>query len=92
MHKLSIAAALLISAVAGPCQGQSAVRIYGILDVAVAGTKISHGTSLVRMQQTGHYPTRLGFEGQEDLGGGLKATFRLEQGFAVDTGTLLQGG
>lgn len=77
---------------AGSAFAQSNVRIYGILDTAVAYTKLSNGTSFSQMLQTGHVPTRLGFEGQEDLGGGLYAAFRMEQGFAVDTGALLQGG
>jgi len=36
-------------------------------------------------------PSRLGFRGSEDLGGGLKALFTMESGMSVDTGTLSQG-
>src|SRR5258708_32662296 len=35
---------------------------------------------------------RWGFVGQEDLGGGLSAIFRLESGFNVENGTSAQGG
>jgi hypothetical protein len=39
----------------------------------------------------GMFPSRLGFRGSEDLGGGLKAIFTLETGVYVDTGTSGQG-
>jgi len=92
MHLLPFTAALLVSATAIPCLAQSVVRVYGIIDAAVSRTRMSSGASLQRMEQNGHYPSRQGFEGYEDLGGGMKATFRLEQGFAPDTGATLQGG
>ena len=40
---------------------------------------------------TASFPSRLGFKGTEDLGGGLQAMFVLESGFAVDTGGMGQG-
>jgi predicted porin len=36
--------------------------------------------------------SRFGFRGSEDLGGGLKANFQLENGYNIDTGTQAQGG
>ena len=92
MRKTTIAAACVAAAVAAPAWAQSNVRIYGILDVSVDHLRSSNGTSLTRMAQTGHVPSRFGFDGSEDLGNGLKATFALEGGFGVDTGTSLQGG
>jgi predicted porin len=41
---------------------------------------------------TGTLPSRIGFRGTEDLGGGLKAVFTLESGFGPNTGALGQGG
>ncbi|MFX5578745.1 porin, partial [Acinetobacter baumannii] len=41
---------------------------------------------------TGSFPSRIGFRGTEDLGGGLQALFVLESGFAPDTGAMGQGG
>lgn len=72
------------------------VTIYGLLDASVE--HLDHvgaaGASLTRMPGLtgGAAPSRLGIRGSEDLGGGLKAVFTLEQGFGVDAGTLNQGG
>lgn len=71
------------------------VTMYGILDQAVEHlNKVGpSGSSLTRMPGlTGTLPSRLGVRGTEDLGGGLRAVFTLEQGFGVDSGTLNQGG
>jgi predicted porin len=71
------------------------VTLYGILDQAVEHLNdVGTGQGgLTRMPGlTGSFPSRLGFRGSEDLGGGLKAVFTLEQGLGVDSGTLNQGG
>ena len=83
----------LLAAAAG-AQAQT-VTIYGLIDVAVE--HLTHvgaaGSSVTRMPGlTGSLPSRLGLRGSEDLGGGLKAIFTLEQGIGVDSGTLNQGG
>lgn len=72
-----------------------AVTLYGLIDVALE--RVSNvgasGISLVRMpSNTGSLPSRWGMRGSEDLGGGLKAEFTLESGFAPDTGGSGQGG
>jgi predicted porin len=41
---------------------------------------------------TGLQGSRWGFKGSEDLGGGLKAVFQLENGFSINNGTTGQGG
>ena len=71
------------------------VTVYGLVDLAVEHvTSVgSAGTGLSRMPGlTGSLPSRLGLRGSEDLGGGLRAVFTLEQGFAPDVGTQTQGG
>jgi predicted porin len=69
----------------GPVSGNS-VTLFGIVDVAVAyGTgSIAHTTQLVSGADT---PSRLGFRGTENLGGGLGVGFWLEAGLNVDDGT-----
>jgi predicted porin len=73
------AAALALSA--GASWGQSSVTIYGLLDQAV-GKNIG-ATQKGVFDSTG---SRLGFKGEEDLGGGMKASFLLEHRFSPDTG------
>ncbi len=91
--KRSIAAASLL-ALAGAGQAQN-VTIYGVIDQAVEHlTNMgADGHTDNRLPGlTGSVPTRIGFRGSEDLGGGLRALFTIEQGFGADAGTLNQGG
>ena len=70
------------------------VTIYGILDSGVVHTTNTNaaGDAMTKIPGlTGSVPSRLGFRGTEDLGGGLQAIFALETGISVDTGTVGQG-
>lgn len=74
---------------------QSSVTIYGVVDAAVEHvTEVgASGRGLTRMSSlTGSSPSRLGFRGSEDIGGGLRSLFTLEMGIAPDSGALNQGG
>jgi predicted porin len=80
---------------AGSAQAQSQVTVYGIVDVALAhmNNADAAGHSVTREPSlTGSLPSRIGFRGSEDLGGGLSAVFNLESGFNPDVGVLGQGG
>lgn len=86
--------AALGMAASAAAQAQN-VTIYGVLDagVEVLDQVGTNGDTLTRMPGlTGSAPSRLGFRGSEDLGGGLKADFLLEMGFGTDVGTFNQGG
>lgn len=76
---------LAVLAVAGStaAMAQSNVTIYGRINTTVERQKVGDVT------KTGLFnnASRFGFKGTEDLGGGLKAGFQLESGFASDTGT-----
>jgi predicted porin len=77
-----------------PAMAQSQVSIYGIIDTGVVYTTNANaaGQSALKMPSlTASFPSRLGFKGTEDLGGGLQALFVLETGFSVDTGGMGQG-
>ncbi|WP_256222368.1 porin [Variovorax sp. PDC80] len=72
---------------------QSSVQTYGLIDLGVEhvsgeGRPAISGTRM----QFGTLPSRLGFRGTEDLGGGTKANFTLEMGINADTGTIGNGG
>lgn len=89
---IAIAIAGLVSA---PVWAQSNVTVYGIVDMgykyqsdnAVSG--VGGRYSIDSGQMSG---SRLGFRGTEDLGNGMKASFVLESGIAVDRGVNNQGG
>lgn len=89
------AGVLLCGLAASTAMAQSSVAIYGIVDTGLAHlTDINDADdSITKMPSlTSSLPSRVGFRGTEDVGGGLQVFFVLENGFAVDTGTQQQGG
>lgn len=91
MNKTLIAAASL-TVCAGGALAQSTVTLYGIVDTYVESARITGQGSRVRVSNGATAASRWGLRGAEDLGGGLRAGFVLENGFSPDTGTALQGG
>lgn len=94
-HTVALAAACLAGVLAAPANAQSNVTVYGIVDAAVAriGNADAAGNGVTKMPSlTGSLPSRIGFRGEEALGGGLSAVFALEGGFGPDTGIGGQGG
>jgi len=71
---------------------QSSVTLYGLLDAGVAYVSNSGGSSVVKFSSGNTYGSRWGLKGSEDLGGGLKTVFQLENGYSLASGTLGQGG
>lgn len=73
---------------------QSGSQVYGLIDLGVEHVNNlgpTQNTSITRMQ-FGSAPSRLGFRGSEDLGGGLKANYVLEMGINANTGSIANGG
>ena len=93
MKKCLIALAVL--AASGASFAQSSVTVYGLADVFFGSVKTDDGkgTSLnqTKLDSNGVSGSRWGVKGSEDLGGGLKANFLLEQGFNVDSGSATAG-
>ena len=89
LKKTAIFTVLGAAAAAG-AHAQSSVTLYGVVDTGVEYAKA--GRSSQRVISGGALGSRLGFRGVEDLGGGLSAVFRLEEGINVDNGSLAQGG
>ncbi len=86
MNKTLIALAVL--AATGPALAQSSVTIYGAIDTSftrVTNKGGSNGSGL-SSGGGGSVGSKLGFKGQEDLGGGLKAGFKLEAGLETSSG------
>ena len=90
---LIVSAALAASA----AHAQSSVTLYGLIDAGLMYTNnvktsaTSHG-SLFQATSGTVNGSRFGLRGAEDLGGGLKAIFVLENGFNVQNGKLGQNG
>ena len=77
--------ALAVLAASGASMAQSSVTLYGLADVYFGSEKVD-GVRNTVVDGGGFNTSRFGFKGSEDLGGGLKANFQLEQGFDLDTG------
>jgi predicted porin len=95
MKKTLLATAVLGSISFG-AHAQSSVTLYGLIDAGIsyvnnARTATGHG-NLVKYDDGVASGSRWGLRGTEDLGGGLKALFVLENGFNSGNGTLGQGG
>lgn len=80
------------SFVASHASAQSSVTLYGIVDTGFVYTNNQKGNSAFQMASGNVQGSRFGLTGSEDLGHGLKAILKLENGFNVNTGTLGQGG
>jgi len=89
--KKSLIAVAVLASVAGVAQAQSSVQLYGIVDLAIANTKSAGVKGNTTLESGAVSGSRWGLKGSEDLGGGLKANFLLEQGFSADTGTSAAG-
>jgi len=92
MKKLTYLAAAIATLAAPAAFAQSSVTLYGLLDAGVAYVNHSSGSSLVKFSSGNTYCSRWGLKGSEDLGGGLKTVFQLENGFSLASGALGQGG
>ncbi|WP_235851262.1 porin [Paraburkholderia piptadeniae] len=95
MKTIKIVFAIVTGAILGlagdPSRAQSSVALYGALDVLIDISNQGRGT-LTQMSNGGTFGSRFGIMGSEDIGNGYKSVFRLEGGFAPNTGTVQQGG
>ena len=87
--KKSLFAIAAVTAFAGAAQAQSSVTVYGILDVGYTGGNIVNtnangvgntATNVGRIGNSMESGSRIGFRGNEDLGGGTSAQFVFELG------------
>ena len=103
--KKSLLALAALSAFASVAHAQSSVTLYGIIDEAAvyessqktcgnntAASPNVGGKKVAFDSLSGLNGSRWGLKGTEDLGGGLKAVFQLENGANINTGGFGQGG
>ncbi|WP_408585550.1 porin [Paraburkholderia bannensis] len=91
-------AAFAMTAVATVCalpcavQAQTSVTLYGTIDTALVYANNVGGKHQVEMNSSNVLGNRWGLRGSEDLGGGLRAIFDLENGYSSSSGGFQQGG
>ncbi|RAR54552.1 putative porin [Paraburkholderia unamae] len=105
--KKTLATLAALSSVSVVAHAQQSITLYGIVDadlnyinhVGVAQTPASAGhpatltnRSLLSQSGNGYQANRWGLKGSEDLGGGNKAFFQLENGFSINTGAFAASG
>jgi predicted porin len=87
---------LSATAVAASCASvapaQSSVTLYGTLDAALTYTSNVNGGHQWALGSGAIDEDRFGLRGVEDLGGGLKTVFKLEQGFNLNNGSQANSG
>lgn len=90
-HIIAAAGLTAICATTG-AWAQSSVTLYGSLDAGIAYISNAGGSSKWIEEQGNMQPDRWGLKGVEDLGGGLKTVFQLENGFYTNTGAFAKAG
>jgi predicted porin len=90
--KPSLLSAAILCTITCAASAQTSVSIYGIADVWAGQTRHKVGGpvtgSMGVVESGGAQASRWGLRGSEDLGGGLRANFVLEQGISLDSGTV----
>ncbi|NRR32915.1 porin [Oxalobacteraceae bacterium] len=90
--KIPVAAAALLCCCVAPVLAQSQVTVYGVMDAGLVHESGGPQGSLTKLESGVQGGSRLGFKGEEKLGDGLSATFKLEGGMDVGNGVASQGG
>lgn len=90
MKKISVSIAGCVAIAATSAHAQSSVTLYGLVDAGIAYTNNVGGSGRVALASGNISGSRFGLRGAEDLGGGVKAVFVLENGFSVNNGQLGQ--
>jgi predicted porin len=104
--KKSLIALAVMGAFSSAAMAQSNVTVYGLIDLSVNYTtnQDSHGNAVWSLGdsnagtgagdggQGAMSGSRIGFKGEEDLGGGNKALFKMESGFTANNGVSDQQG
>ena len=86
MKKIIVLSALASAAFAS--FAQSSVTIYGVVDLAATQVSGVRGGSIKQLNSGMMDGSRLGFRGNEDLGGGYRALFTAESRLEADTGAV----
>jgi GBP family porin len=88
--KKTLMVAALTGVFATAAHAQSSVTLYGLIDAGITYTNNQGGHSAWQETSGTINGSRWGLRGSEDLGGGLKAIFTLENGFSIANGSAAQ--
>lgn len=83
-----IAVAIALTTLGSAAYAQSNVTLYGVLDVNVRNVNNSGTGDRSSLADDGINSARFGVRGEEQIGGGLRASFVLEMDVNPDTGTV----
>ena len=84
--KLTVAGMLCSLAATHAHAQDSSITLYGLFDTFVEMTNAGQGVT-TRMASSGLYASRIGLRGSEDIGGGNRVNFTLEDGINTNNGT-----
>ncbi|HEY1997863.1 porin [Paraburkholderia sp.] len=90
--KKSLLALTLSGAFVVSAHAQSSVTLYGVIDTGLVYTNNQGGHSNFQEASASTENTVYGLKGTEDLGGGLHAIFKLENGFNLNNGSQFNSG
>jgi predicted porin len=90
--KKQLLAMSVIATLSASSHAQNSVTLYGLFDEGFNYTNNVGGSKVYELQSGFVQGSRFGLKGSEDLGGGVKAVFQLENGFDANNGKLGQGG
>lgn len=88
----AVAASIGLGVAAVPVWAQSSVTLYGIVDAGFTFTSNQNGKRAYQATQGNYSGSRWGLRGTEDIGGGSRVIFDLENGFNLENGAALQAG
>lgn len=89
--KKNLPALAVLALLCGAAYAQSSVTLYGVADVGI-GKMSGQKTGMISGDMVNHTTSYIGFRGIEDLGGGLKVGFRLEQFVNMEDGATASPG
>lgn len=82
----------VLGTLAGAAHAQSSVTLFGVIDEGIDMVTNKQGGHAYQLASSVMQGNRFGLTGAEDLGGGMKAVFMLENGFNLNSGALSQNG
>jgi len=89
--RATVIALAALASLAPSAWAQSSVTVFGIADLAARSVHNEGTASLKSLVSGSNSTSRIGFRGVEDLGDGLSASFHLEAGMLLDTGSNVGG-